>query len=227
MSLLSRVEVKMDDQTLKTAIDKLKSDSKKRNFSQSYDLILNLKDINIKKQDGQIDIYVNLPHSTGKEIRVCGLVGPEMYDDAKSAFHKVIGQDDFASVAKNKKEIKNIAEECDFFVAQADIMGKVAGAFGRVLGPKGKMPNPKAGCVVPPKTNLIALQENLGKKVHVTTKKEAIIKIGVGKDNMDDKHIIENIMHAYNTIIHNLPLEKNNIKSVLLKLTMSKPVKLE
>ncbi|MCF7860838.1 hypothetical protein K9M79_01220 [Candidatus Woesearchaeota archaeon] len=217
----------MDDQTIKEAIAKIKSDSKKRNFTQSYDLILNLKDIDIKKQDGQIDIYVNLPHPTGKVIKVCGLVGPEMIDDAKATFHSAIVQDDFANLAKNKKEMKKIAEECDYFVAQANIMGKVAGAFGRVLGPKGKMPNPKAGCVVPPKTNLNILQEKLGKMVHVSTKKEAIIKIGVGKEDLDDKSITQNIMHAYNTIVHHLPLEKNNLKSVLLKLTMSKTVKLE
>ena len=43
---------------------------------------------------------------------------------------------------------------------------------------------------------------------------------------MDEAKIIDNIMTIYNQLIHNLPQEKNNIKSIFIKFTMSKPVKI-
>ncbi len=226
---LSRVEVEdiMDSKSVNQAIAKIKADSKKRKFAQTYDLIINLKDINIKKQEGQIDIYSSLPNPIGKKIKICGLVGAELYENAQKEFDKAIQVDNFSDFQGKNKEIKKLAEEYDFFVAQGDIMAKVAQVFGRVLGPKGKMPNPKAGCVVPPKANLQAIADKLSKTVRITSKKEAIIKIGVGKEDMDDSLIEANVISSYNTLLHALPLEKNNIKSVYIKLTMGKPIPIE
>jgi ribosomal protein L1 len=41
---------------------------------------------------------------------------------------------------------------------------------------------------------------------------------------MKDEDIAENILSFYNTILSLLPQEKNNIKNIFLKLTMSKPL---
>ena len=133
----------MDIKTATEAVAKVKSEIKKRNFTQTFDLILNLKDIDIKKIDGQIDIFHTLSNPIGKPIKICALVGAELIESAKETFDEAILVDDFPKLAKNKKEIKLIAEKYDFFIAQANLMGKVAQTFGRVLGPKGKMPNQK------------------------------------------------------------------------------------
>ena len=125
------------------------------------------------------------------------------------------------------KELKKLADSYDFFIAQANLMVQVAGAFGRILGPKGKMPNPKAGCVVLPKTNLKPIVDKLKKTIKLVSRNTLMVQCSIGKEGMDENKIVENAVTIYNQVLHAMPQEKNNIKEVMLKLTMSKPVKVE
>ena len=124
------------------------------------------------------------------------------------------------------KLLKKLSNDHDLFIAQATIMPKVATSFGRVLGPRGKMPNPKAGCIVPPNANLKPLYENLQKTLKISAKKEPLIQTYVGKEDTAEEIVIDNIKTIYTTLIHHLPNEKNNIKSIYIKYTMSKPVQI-
>lgn len=217
----------MDKSQLQKAIEEVRKNSTKRNFKQSFDLIINLKNLDLKKPEHQIELFIPLPNSKGKPVKICAFIGPELLEQAKNC-NKYIIQDEFAlKYVGQKKVIKKLAKEYDFFIAQANIMPAVAKTFGGVLGPRRKMPNPKAGCIVPPNANLKLLVERLQKTVRVSTKIEPVIKAIVGTEEMKDEQIIDNIMTIYNQIIHSLPEEENNIKNVLIKLTMSKPVKVE
>ncbi len=213
----------MDNNKIKSALEELENNSKKRNFKQSYDLIINLKNLDLKKADQQIDFFMQLHYPRYKPVKVCALVGPESVEGAKAA-DTVIVVDDFEKY-KNKKLAKKLAEEHDWFVAQANLMGQIASVFGRVLGPRNKMPNPKAGCVVPPKANLEPLIEKLNKTVRIMAKKDPVIQVMVGKEGMPVEELVDNIHTIYTQVIHHLPGEENNIKSVLIKKTMSKPVR--
>ncbi|MBR9691513.1 50S ribosomal protein L1 [Candidatus Woesearchaeota archaeon] len=216
----------MDKETVKKSIEELKK-SNKRNFKQTFDLIIVLKSLNLKKPEDQIEFYHQMHYSVGKQIKICALVGPELAGQAKELFDTTIHIDDFPKYAKDKKLLKKAGAEHDFFVAQATIMPQVATTFGKILGPKGKMPNPKAGCVVPPNANLKPLVEKLKKTVRIAAKTIPMIQLAVGKEDSKEEEVIDNILTTYNDLVHRLPGGKNNIKRVLLKLTMSKPVKLE
>ncbi len=207
------------------ALKKANQGSKKRNFKQKVDLIFNLKDLNLKKPEQQIEFFVKLHYSKGRESKICALVGPELASKAKSACDNFILVDEFQKYAGDKKLSKKLCNDYDFFIAQANIMAKVAAAFGRILGPMGKMPNPKAGCVVTDKTDLNALCENLKKTVKISAKTSLIIQLIVGNEEMKDEEIADNAYNIYEQLIHHLPNEKNNIKSIFLKLTMGKPIK--
>jgi large subunit ribosomal protein L1 len=210
----------MDKQAILKTIKELREKSPKRNFSQSFDLIINLQQYDLKK-NGQIDKFVVLPYAKGKKVTVCGLVDKELEDSAKVAFNNVIHKNDFTKYAADKKAVKNLANQYDFFVAQANIMTNIAASFGRVFGPKGKMPNPKAECVVAPNANLKTLYEKLQKTVRIKAIKELSLKTSIGTEAMKDEEIAENVLAVYNVIVHSLPAEKQNIKEVCLKLTMS------
>jgi large subunit ribosomal protein L1 len=217
----------MNLKQVQEAVKKAKSESKKRNFKQTFEFVVNLKDIDIKKPEGQLDFFVPLHNSKGKKPRICALIGPELKEEAEKSCDTVIMQDHFVKYAGKKKDIRKLANAHEYFIAQANIMAQVATTFGRVLGPKGKMPNPKAGCVVPPKSNLKPLVEKLAKMVRVNTKLVPIVQVPVGMEDLADEAIADNVMTAYNQIIHHLPNEKNNIKSMFVKLTMGKAIKVE
>src|SRR3989344_2621417 len=84
------------------------------------------------------------------------------------------------------------------------------------------MPNPKAGCVVPPNASLRPLNERLQNMIRVSVKQKPYFQCMIGKEDQKDEEIIDNIMSIYNAVIHALPNEENNVKEVMLKLTMSK-----
>ncbi len=217
----------MNKDEITNTIKLVRDSSKKRNFSQTFDLIINLKSFDIKKNT--LDQYLVFPFNTGRKTKVCALVGKELLTQSKEVFDKVIFEEEFPKWAKDKKALKKLISECDYFLAQANLMGQIATTFGKVLGPKGKMPDPKANCVVPPKmssNDLKKVYNNLQKTVRITTKGEPSIKCIVGNEGMDDKEICENILSVYSFIVHLLPLEKNNISSVLIKLTMSPVIKI-
>ena len=181
----------MDKEQLQSALTKAKDISDKRNFKQSYDLIINLKGLDLKKQEHQIDSFVTLPHSRGKKVKVCALVGPELEGQAKEIYDSVILFDNFEKY-KDKKEAKKIANSFDFFIAQANIMPKVATVFGRVFGPRGKMPNPKSGCIVAPNANLKPLYDKLQRTVKLSAKTAPLIQCPIGAEDMDGNYVAEN-----------------------------------
>ena len=211
----------MDKNELVKALKSLKESSKKRNFKQTYDLVINLKNLDLKKTDNQVDFFLNLHFGRGKKVNVCAFVGPELKAEAEKVCDEVVPVDSFDKYAKDKKLAKNLASKHNFFIAQANIMPKVAAAFGKVLGPRGKMPNPKAGCVVPPKAVLKPLYDRLQKVLKITAKTSLIIQCPVGSEEMPEEEVADNIMVAYDQITHHLPSEKHNIKKMFVKLTMS------
>lgn len=210
----------MEKKDILEAIKKVKLS--KRNFNQSFDLIFNLKQLDLKKPEHKIDVSVTLNNGKGKPSKICGLVDKELINSSKENFDYTIAKDEFKNL--DKKQIKKLANEYDYFVAQATIMPDVAKFFGRILGPKGKMPNPKSGCVVPPNMDLKIIKERLQRLLHLQTRNETIVKTMVGKEDMNEGQIMENILTVYNALINTLPLGKNNIKEIILKLTMGKPI---
>jgi large subunit ribosomal protein L1 len=217
----------MDKNTLIKSLHHVKEHSGKRNFKQSFDLIIALKNLDLKKPEHQIDTYATLHYTLGKKANVCGLVGAELIGQAKEVFEHSILSDDFQALGKDKKAVKKLAVQYDFFVAQGNIMAQVASAFGKALGPRGKMPNPKVGCVVPPNANLKPLYDKLQKTVRLTAKKQSVVQTAAGTEEMKEEEIADNIATIYNTLLHALPQDKNNIHKIFLKMTMGKTFRID
>lgn len=214
----------MEKAKIKEAITALRTEEHKRKFSQTVDLVVNLQGLDMKKPEHQLDFYITLPHNRGRKIKVCALIGPELAGEAASC-DKAVMENEFETYGKDKKTVKKLADEYDYFIAQANIMPKIATAFGKIFGPKRKMPNPKAGCVVPPKTVLKPLVDKLQTLARIYAKEKPIVQCVVGIESMKDEDLIENAAAILDQIIHHLPGEANNIKNAYLKLTMSKPIK--
>jgi large subunit ribosomal protein L1 len=216
----------MDQKTVLQVLKEIKNSGTKRNFVQSYDFIINLKNLDLKKPEQQLDFVASLHNETGKKRKVGAFVGPELMQQAQQVCDKAIGIEQFSQY-QDKKSIRKMAKEIDFFLAQATIMPKVALQFGKILGPRGKMPNPKLGCVVPPSANLKILYEKLQKTVVIKVKTQPVIQAMVGTESMPDEEVADNIMSVYNAAVQQLPSEKNNIRSIYLKTTMGSPMRLD
>ncbi len=215
----------MEDKTVLEKIAKLKKESKKRNFSQKFDLVISLKEFNIKKGD-KIDDYVLLSNTTGKNCRFCALVGNELVEQAKKFCDTTILVDDFAEW-ENPRKIRKLVRSHDYFIAQANLMASIAKTFGKYLGSKGKMPNPKLGLVVAPNGNIEDLIKRLRNTVILKATKQPSIQVTIGNEEMKDEEILGNIKVVADKIIKDLPKGKHQIKHIMLKLTMSKPEILE
>ncbi len=201
---------------LKEALNELRKEEK-RKFNQSIDLIVNLRGMDTKREN--LSAIITIPHKI-KEKKVCGFL------NEKTDLVKVITKLDFPKY-KDKKPLKNLVKEFDFFIASASLMPSVATTFGKILGPAGKMPSPQLGVLVNEDEKTI---KNVLEKISNSIKiklKEASIKTAVAKEGMKDEEILENILAVYNGIANSLPNKKENIKNIMIKTTMGKPVKVE
>ncbi len=202
---------------LKKALAELRK-TDDRNFEQTVDLIINLRKFNVRKNP--LNIIINVPHKI-KDKKVGG------FFESKNKNVETITPNEFKKYS-DKKKLRNIGRKFDFFIADAKLMPKVAKTFGRVLGPAGKMPSPQMGII---RGNINDEKiNNLKKIINSSIKlkaKEASIKLAVGKESMKDKEIIENVLTIYNKIVKALPQDKENIKNVQIKFTMTKPQKIQ
>ena len=204
------------EKELKSAFAELRKTGE-RKFNQSVDLIINLQKFDPKKN--QLSIFINVPFAV-RESRICA------FFEAKHKSIETITPADFRNYS-DKKTIKGLVKRFDFFIAQASVMPKVASIFGKYLGPAGKMPSPQLGILMDVNDKNI---DDLKKRVNNSIKiriKEASIKLLIGKQNMKDEEIIDNITAVYNAVMKELPKGKENIKNIEIKFTMTKPQKIK
>ncbi|MEM5852859.1 MAG: 50S ribosomal protein L1 [Candidatus Aenigmatarchaeota archaeon] len=197
------------------AIQELRKNSKKRNFSQTFDLIINLKDFDVKKPENRFVEDVILPHGRGKEARIV-----VFSDSLKNLGCEILTTKDLEFYSKNRREVKKLVKDVDFFFAEPKIMVQVGKIFGQYMGPKGKMPK-----IIT--ENVEKITEDYKKAVRIRVKDSPTIQCMVGKEDMKDEEICENIEAVIKAVQAKLPRGMQNIKNIFIKLTMSKPVKVE
>lgn len=197
-------------------IKELKKKSKKRNFSQRYDLIINLKNLNLKKPENKIDEMFVLPNGTGKTPSIT------FFSDSikKTESCKIIKGSEIEGLSKDKKALRKLISETDFFLSEPKLMTVVGKHLGKFLAPIGKMPKPVVG-------DIEKMIKDYEKGVRIDTKKQLVIHLTVGLEDMKEEDVAKNIEAVVAFLKKRLPKGKNNIKSIFLKLTMSHPIKLE
>ena len=121
----------IDDKSLLAAIEEAKKNSKKRNFTQTVELIINLKDVDPKKPEERFQELIELPYKPGKERTVCVIASGDMALRAKrSGADRVIEREELEKMSTDKKVLKELSKKYDFFIAEAPLMPLV----GRYLG---------------------------------------------------------------------------------------------
>ena len=233
--------MKLDDKLLKrslnAAIDlsiirKEGYKEKTRKFDESIDLIINIKDINLNDPKQRIDKELILPNKivTSDIPNACVVASDEILLEAKNLGLDTLDNDNLVKLNnEEKKSKKKFVKKYDFFIVEDKMMPNIARYLARFLGPLGKMPKPFPsgyGIVSNPEDLKIAVERYL-KVIRVQLKKQPIIQVKVGKKSMDKQKVFENVKAIVNYVADQMPHKYNNLKSMYLKTTMGKPVKID
>lgn len=206
----------MENQILEK-LKEVKEKSKKRKFTQTWDLIINLKNIDLSKPENRFNGSVILPNKIGKKINVC-VITDSAAKKAEELGAKVIKKSELQKMKKS--ETKKLASRQDYFLGEVSLMPLIGKFLGPVLGPRGKMPKP-----FPPNADIKKLIE-AGERSFNVNVKSPVIQGAVGTEDMKYEDVKSNIEAVLDFVVKNLPKGKRQIKNVYVKLTMGSPVKI-
>ena len=188
-------------------------------FDEGVDLAIRLG-VDPRKADQMIRGSCELPHGTGKAVRVLVIAKGEKLSEAKDA-----GADHYGGEELLKK-IKEGWLEFDRMVATPDMMGQV-GKVGKILGPRGLMPNPKVGTVTLD-VGKVVTKIKAG-QVEFRVDKAGILHVPVGRVSFDENKLGENIRALLETVKRMKPSSTKGVylKGVTLNSTMGPGVSVD
>lgn len=205
----------MVEEKMLEAIERALKNSKERKFKQSVDVAITLKDVDMNNPKNRIDEEIILPHGRGKPAKIALFAGGELALKARGVVDLIIKPDEIDDLAKDKKKMKKIANEYDFFVAEAPLMPIIGKKLGIILGPRGKMPKP-----IPPNADIKTIAENLRKSVKIRSKSNKTFHTVIGTEDMEPKKLAENLQAIIKRLEDRLERGRYNIESIYVKTTM-------
>ncbi len=203
---------------IEEAVERALSDRPDRNFTESVDVAVNLRDLDLSQPDQRVDEEIVLPAGTGKDVRVVVIADGETALQAEEVADRVIRPDEVEDIADGD-EAKDIADEHDFFVAETEYMQDVGRHLGQVLGPRGKMPSPIA-----PDDDVQEEVQRLKGTVALRSGDRRTFHTQIGNEEMEAEELatnIEAILRRLNQILEKGDL---NIDDVYVKTTMGPAV---
>ena len=191
-----------------------------RGFSETVELSINLKDLDLTIPKNRLEDEVALPNGRGRPVKVALLASPEMAQRAKGAADLTVTPAQLDEVFKDKKATKKVVEQIDFFLAEAPLMPTIGKRLGVVLGPRGKMPKP-----VPPGTDPTNQINALKRSIRIRSRGNRTFHAPVGSRSMDPAQIAQNVDAVLTRIVSKLERGRSNIESVYVKTTMGPAVR--
>ena len=188
-------------------------------FDETVEIAINLG-VDPRHADQMVRGVVQLPHGTGRSVRVAVFARGPKADEALQAGADVVGAEDLAERIQ-KGEI-----DFDRCIATPDTM-PIVGRLGKILGPRGLMPNPKLGTVTQDVAQAVA--DAKGGSIEFRVEKAGIIHSGVGKASFSDEQLIENLRAFVGAITRAKPSGSKGtyLKRVALSSTMGPGVKID
>ncbi|MDA8231461.1 MAG: 50S ribosomal protein L1 [Magnetospirillum sp.] len=188
-------------------------------FDETIEIALNLG-VDPRHADQMVRGVVELPHGTGKSVRVAVFAKGDKAEEARKAGAELVGAEDLA------EQIQGGVMDFDRCIATPDMMG-VVGRLGKVLGPRGLMPNPKLGTVT---ANVAeAVRAAKAGQVQFRVEKAGIVHAGVGKASFGEDKLIDNVKAFIDAINKAKPsgAKGTYLKKVSLSSTMGPGMKLD
>ena len=211
----------MADEKIVKMVQKALDDAPERKFKESVDIAINLKDVDLSVPKNRIAEEIILPKGRGKDLKIAVIGSAEMLLKAKVVADVVINEEELDTYAEDKKKGRHVANDFDFFIAEAPLMPAIGKKMGIFLGPRGKMPRP-----MPPGADPSQLVANLRNSVRVRSKDKGTFHVAVGTTAMSAEDLSENIEAILKRLLNKLERGKQNIDSIYVKTTMGPSVRL-
>ena len=198
---------------------KLVKESATAKFDETIEVAMNLG-VDPRHADQMVRGIVQLPHGTGKTVRVAVFARGEKAEEARASGADIVGAEDLA------EKIEGGEIGFDRCISTPDLM-PVVGKLGRVLGPKGLMPNPKLGTVTQDVKG--AVKGAKGGQVEFRLEKAGLIHAGVGKASFEETALSENVSALVNAVSRSKPSGAKGtfIKRISISSTMGPGIKLD
>jgi large subunit ribosomal protein L1 len=198
----------------------LEAKAQERKFTQTVDLAIMLKNVDLSVPKNRIDEDIILPKGRGKPAKVGVFAQGDGASKAKKVADVVIQPDEFDALQKNKQQFKKTVNNMTYFLAEAPLMANIGKTLGVVLGPRGKMPRP-----IPPGGDPAGPISNLRNTVKVRSKDKKVFHCVVGLESMAPEDIADNIEAVLKRIEAKLEHGRMNLHAVYVKTTMGPSVK--
>jgi len=172
------------------------------------------------KKGFALNEVVQLP-KTSSPATVCIMATGDMGQKAKEAkADAVVGSDELDKFAANKRASRKFINKYDFFLADTQIMPAVGKVLGQLLGPRGKMPTP-----VPFNASIESFLQRFRSSIKVRARSTLAMSCKIGDESMENADLAINAHAVLSAVEKKLPSGEKNLKRVIIKTTMGKPVK--
>ncbi|MCW2641743.1 MAG: ribosomal protein [Dactylosporangium sp.] len=173
-----------------------------------------------RKADQMVRGVVNLPHGTGKTVRVIVFASGDKAAEAQAAGADAVGTDELVA------RIQEGWLDFDAAIATPDQMAKI-GRIARILGPRGLMPNPKTGTVTMDVTK--AVSDIKGGKITFRVDKHANLHLIIGKASFGESQLVENYAAVLDEVLRAKPSASKGkyLKKVTMSTTMGPGVPID
>ncbi len=187
-------------------------------FNETVEIHIKLG-VDPKKSDQNVRGTVNLPHGTGRVVRVIAFAKGDAARAAEAAGADVVGEADLI------EKVKGGFADFDVAVATPDMMPAIGKELGRILAQK--MPNPKSGTVSPNIGN--AVRDIKAGKVEYRLDKTGIVHTIVGKASFEESQLTENVGVLLDAILRAKPSAAKGtyLRSITLASTMGPGVRVD
>jgi large subunit ribosomal protein L1 len=202
------------------AVEEAIENSDDRNFTESLDLIINFRDIDLSDPNNRFNEDFKLPYQADEDVKVA-VIGESIVNNADNA-DKTINKDELEEMYDNPDRAKDLAEEFSFLIAEAPLMPKIGQQLGQIFGPRNMMPDP-----MPPGSDPTDEIEALRNTVTLRLREDPLMQVKIGNEDQDEEEVASNAEAIYDFVEGKLPQGRNNIKSVLVKTTMGSPAEVD
>ncbi|AAK39770.1 60S ribosomal protein L10A (nucleomorph) [Guillardia theta] len=213
---------KVSRSKLENALKSILNSSKiqKRKFNESIELQIGIKNYDPKKEK-RLSGTITLPFVPKENIKIAILGDSTHIEQAKRFKIDAYDVDDLKRFNKQKKPIKKFAKQYNSFLASESIIRSIPRILGPGLNKAGKFPG-----LLSNSDDLLEKIKQMKSTIKIEIKKVLCIGLLIGNCDMKINEIVENLSITINFLISLLKKNWQNVKSLFVKSTMGKPVRI-